>query len=303
MVTLIQPSGAQVVQVTGIEVKQRTDGVEVILIKNWYGEVAATHTSEQIKNWYGEVADAYNKTRPRYPQELIYRAVEVAQLPADAIILEVGCGPGIATVPFAQLGFSIICLEPSQNAYQIAKQNCASYPSVEITNTTFEEWKLETERFHAVLAANAWHWVPPEIGYLKAAAALQENGFLILLWNMTPQPSYEVYQALNEVYQLQAPSLVRYEDRLTQERILSGIGQNVIDSGQFKNLVSEQLACEITYTIDDYLTLLSTLSPYMMLEPQRRNALFEGLQEVLEGSCLRSIQVSYLSAFQIAQKV
>lgn len=272
-------------------------------IKNWYSEVAATHTSEQIKNWYGKVADAYNKTRARYPQELIYRAVEVAQLPSDAIILEVGCGPGIATVPFAQLGFSIIGLEPSQDAYQLAQQNCASYPSVEITNTTFEEWELETERFHAVLAANAWHWVPPEVGYPKAAAALQENGSLILLWNMTPQPPYEVYQALNEVYHLQAPSLARYEHRQTQEKILRGIEHNVIDSGQFKNLVSEQLACEITYSIDDYLTLLSTLSPYMMLEPQKRNALFEGLQEVLERSCLRSIQVSYLSAFQIAQKV
>ncbi len=272
-------------------------------IKNWYSEVAATHTSEQIKNWYGKVADAYNKTRARYPQELIYRAVEVAQLPSDAIILEVGCGPGIATVPFAQLGFSIIGLEPSQDAYQLAQQNCASYPSVEITNTTFEEWELETERFHAVLAANAWHWVPPEVGYPKAAAALQENGSLILLWNMTPQPPYEVYQALNEVYQLQAPSLARYEHRQTQEQILRGIEQNVIDSSQFKNLVSEQLACEITYSIDDYLTLLSTLSPYMMLELQKRNALFEGLQKVLERSCLRSIQVSYLSAFQIAQKV
>jgi SAM-dependent methyltransferase len=215
----------------------------------------------------------------------------------------VGCGPGIATVPFAQLGFSIICLEPSQDAYQLAQQNCASYPSVEITNTTFEEWELETERFHAVLAANAWHWVPHEVGYPKAAATLQENGSLILLWNMTPQPPYEVYQALNEVYQIQAPSLARYEDRETQEKILRGIGQNVIDSGLFKALVSEQLACEITYSINDYLTLLSTLSPYMMLEPQKRNALFEGLQEVLERSCPKSIQVSYLSAFHIAQKI
>ena len=257
---------------------------------------------EQIKNWYSEVADAYNKARPRYPEELICRAVELAQLPSDAIILEVGCGPGIATTAFAQLGFSMVCLEPSQEACQLARQNCASYPSVEIANTTFEEWQLETERFNAVLAATAWHWVPPEIGYPKAAAALQENGSLILLWNMTPQPPYEVYQALNEVYQTHAPSLGRYEDRETQEKILRGIGQNVIDSGQFKNLVSEQLACEVTYSIDDYLTLLNTFSPYMMLDPQKRDSLFEGLREVLERRCGRSIQVSYLSAFHIAKK-
>jgi hypothetical protein len=196
----------------------------------------------------------------------------------------------------------MVCLEPSQEACQLARQNCASYPSVEIANTTFEEWQLETERFNAVLAATAWHWVPPESGYPKAAAALQENGSLILLWNMTPQPPYEVYQALNEVYQTHAPSLARYEDRETQENILRGIGQNVIDSGQFKNLVSEQLACEVTYSIDDYLTLLNTFSPYMMLDPQKRDSLFEGLREVLERRCGRSIQVSYLSAFHIAKK-
>jgi hypothetical protein len=119
---------------------------------------------------------------------------------------------------------------------------------------------------------------------------------------MTPQPPYEVYQALNEVYQTHAPSLGRYEDRETQEKILRGIGQNVIDSGQFKNLVSEQLACEVTYSIDDYLTLLNTFSPYMMLDPQKRDSLFEGLREVLERICGRSIQLSYLSAFHIAKK-
>ena len=48
--------------------------------KNWYSEVADTYSSEQRKNWYSEVANAYNKTRPRYPKELICRAVELAQL-------------------------------------------------------------------------------------------------------------------------------------------------------------------------------------------------------------------------------
>lgn len=273
--------------------------------ENWYGAVAATHSLEQRKNWYSAVADAYNQVRPRYPKQLIDRAVEVAQLPSDAIILEVGCGPGIATVAFAQLGFSMVCLDPSQEACLLARQNCVPYPDVKIRNTTFEEWELEPERFHAVLAATAWHWVSPEIGYPKAAAALQDTRSLILLWNTAPQPQYEVYQAVNEVYHTQAPSLAQYHDkeRGTQEENLRQFGQNIIDSGQFKDLVSEQLACEATYSIDDYLTLLSTLSPYIALNSQKRDSLFEGLKRVLERNCPRSIQVSYLSAFHIAKKV
>jgi SAM-dependent methyltransferase len=279
--------------------------------KNWYSEVAATYTSgylalptsEQRKTWYSKVADAYDRARPRYPQELISCAFEVAQLEKDAIILEVGCGPGTATVSFARHGFSMVCLEPSQEACFLARQNCAPYPLVEIKNTSFEEWELETERFNAVLAATAWHWISPKIGYPKASAALQVNGSLILLWNTAPQPSYEVYQALNEVYQTHAPSLARYEEKSTQEEKLRRFGETVIDSGRFKDLVSEQLACEVTYSIDNYLMLLSTLSSYIVLDPEKRNSLFEGLREVLERNCGGSIHVSYLSAFHIAQKI
>ncbi|HEY9861742.1 MAG TPA: hypothetical protein V6D16_19750, partial [Candidatus Obscuribacterales bacterium] len=67
----------------------------------------------QRKSWYSGVAQAYYQARPRYPEVLMRRAVELAKLPVDAKILELGCGPGIATVPFAQLGYSMVCLEPS----------------------------------------------------------------------------------------------------------------------------------------------------------------------------------------------
>lgn len=271
--------------------------------KDWFSEVADTNTSDQRKNWYSKAADAYNRARPRYPKELISRVVELAQLPSKAAILEIGCGPGIATVEFAQLGFSMVCLEPSQELCQLARLNCAQYPDVEIRNTLFEEWDLEPERFNAVLAATAIHWVPPEIRYQKTADALQDNGSLILLWNTAPQPQYEVDQLLDEVYQSHAPELTPYEHRATQEESLRRQGQAVIDSDLFKGLVSEQLVCEVTYSIDDYLALLSTLSPYIKLDPQKRNSLFAGLRETLLGNSVVSIQTSYLSVFQIARKI
>ena len=61
----------------------------------WYN--TNSYTVEQRKSWYSEVADAYNRTRPRYPMQLISRAVELAELDKEAILLEVGCGPGTAT--------------------------------------------------------------------------------------------------------------------------------------------------------------------------------------------------------------
>ncbi|NEU71564.1 class I SAM-dependent methyltransferase [Hassallia byssoidea VB512170] len=268
----------------------------------WFNNGDA-YTVEQRRSWYSKVADAYNRARPRYPMQLVSRVVELAELDKEAIILEVGCGPGTATTSFAQLGFSMICVEPSLEACELARQNCAQYPKVEVKNTTFEEWELEPAKFNAVLSATAFHWIPAEIGYPKAADALQDNGSLILMLNMQVQPDYEVYQVLHQVYQIHAPSLGQYETREIQEKNFRSFGKFAIDSGRFQNLVSQELLCEVSYSVDDYLTLLSTYSPYIALEPQKRDSLFAGLREALEKKCGGSVEVSFLSGFHIARKI
>ncbi|WP_009631960.1 class I SAM-dependent methyltransferase [Synechocystis sp. PCC 7509] len=263
---------------------------------------ADAYSLDQRKSWYNPVAEAYNRVRPRYPEALISRVIELTQLPPNSTILELGCGPGNATVAFAQQGYDMLCIEPSEATCQLAKQNCAAYSQVKIKNITFEEWELETERFNAVLAANSIHWITSEIAYSKAAAALQNDGYLILLWNMLAQPAYEIWRFLYPAYEKYAPALGKYEDKAHQTQRLKEFGQRVIDSGHFGDLVSEQMEWEVNYSIDDYLLILSTYSTYIELKPQQRADLFASLQEILEQDGTNNVQVSYLSAFHIAQK-
>ena len=103
---------------------------------------------EQRKHWYSPAAEAYDKTRPHDPQDLIRQVIKIAQLTSASNILEVGCGLATATVDFAQLGCSILCLEPNPNFHELAQQNCRPYPRVEILNTAFEEWVPEIEKFN-----------------------------------------------------------------------------------------------------------------------------------------------------------
>jgi hypothetical protein len=255
-------------------------------MQDWYREYIATYSYEQRKNWYSEIAGFYNKTRPRYPQQLINRVVELAELPSNAHI-------------------AMLCLEPSQPACHLARQNCANYPSVEIKNQTLEEWELEADKFNAVLAATSFHWVSPEIGYQKTAAALKDKGSLILLWNAGVLPEDEVYQVLHEVYQNQAPSLAEYhaKERVNQAESIKELGQNVIDSGLYDNLIYEQLVSQITYSIEDYLALLQTYSKYIALDDEKRTSLLANLREALEKNCGNNIKNSYLSAFHLAKKL
>ncbi|MGB8702482.1 MAG: class I SAM-dependent methyltransferase [Thermosynechococcaceae cyanobacterium] len=207
----------------------------------------------------------------------------------------------MATLPFAELGCSMLCLEPNPDFCHLAQQNCKSYPNVEIQNCAFEEWILEPGRYDAVLAASSFHWIPPEVGYPKAAAALRPSGHLILLWNKELQPQYDLYQRLSVVYDRYAPDLKRdYEDSETQLAILNELGQMAIESGSFKDRVSGHRVSEVAYTVEQYLMLLNTYSSHLQLEPQQKQTLFAGLQQVLEHNG-PSIPLSYVSAFHIAR--
>ncbi len=257
----------------------------------------------QRKRWYSPAAEAYHSTRPRYPAELVTGAVKAAQLSQSSRLLELGCGPGTATVSFAELGCQMVCLEPNPDFHGMATANCSSYPSVDVINKSFEEWDGEPESFDAVLAASSMHWIPAEIGYAKASSALKKDGHLILLWNKELQPSPSMQDALSDVYGREAPSLGRYEDRETQQGILDGLGQMVLDSGRFCNLVTATVETSLTYTVDQYLSLLSTYSSYLQLDHRTRKALFAGLSQCIFRNGGGQIGLSYLSAYHIAQKM
>lgn len=277
--------------------------------KQTWTEVVADYAGKDLgerKHWYSSVASAYNRVRPRYPQTVIERALEFAQLPPKAKILELGCGPAIATVPFAQLGFELLSLEPNREASELAKQNCTDYPHVEIQNLAFEEWELASDRFDTVLAATSWHWIDPAIAYAKSAAALKVQGSLILLWNTPPQLDEETYQIVDTVYETLAPSIplyARHEGRKNHQADFLKFSELITDSGYFKNVKYESSIHQVVYSLDDYLLLLSTLSPYIALNENSRNHLFTNLREALHQNQGDRLNLSFISAFHVAHKI
>lgn len=262
----------------------------------------ASRELTQRKVWYSSAANAYNQFRPHYPTALVEQVIEIAQLSAPSSILEVGCGPGTATVSFAPFVGSMVCVEPNPDFIYLAQQNCQAYPNVTVHNTSFEEWPVTTAKFDAVLAATSFHWIPAAVSYPKAAQALKDHGHLILLWNNELRPSYEIYQRFVPVYQRHAPSLARYEDKSTQEKILQNLGGIIVESGHFGNKVSGHMSSKVIYTTLEYISLLTTYSPYLELESHVRQALLADLQSLIDQEFDGKLELSYISAFQIAQK-
>jgi ubiquinone/menaquinone biosynthesis C-methylase UbiE len=268
---------------------------------DWYQTFISDE--QQRKNWYAAVAKAYDRLRPKYTKKILDRVAEVAGLSIDTKILEIGCGPGTATIDLAKMGFSIVALEPSLETYEVARKNLISYPKVEIVETNFEEWTPTDRSFDAILAATSWHWVAPALKHLKAASILKDQGALILLWNTAMQPSIEIFQQLSGIFQEYVPTLSTYKDRDTQLKEIGTFADAAIASLLFSEPIEDYQPMEVIYPIEDYLQLLTTYSPCIALPPTQRQDFLDKLRQVLTHHCGEKITLSYLSVFHIIRKL
>ena len=112
-----------------------------------------------------------------YPGALFERLVEAAKLRRGDRVLEVGPGPGKATLPLVRRGLQVTAVEPGAALAAQARANLAGHP-VEVVNRRFEDWNSRPGEFAAVVAATAWHWLNPDLRYGRAARALRPDGHL-----------------------------------------------------------------------------------------------------------------------------
>ncbi|MAT95582.1 MAG: hypothetical protein CL608_00320 [Anaerolineaceae bacterium] len=229
---------------------------------------------------FDSVADLYETYRPSYPAELIDDVVTLSGIQANGEIIEVGSGTGKATRLYARRGFSILCLEPGQNLIEVAKAQLSDYPQVRFERSRFEEWEANQRKFDLLISAQAFHWVPQEVRFVKAASVLKSQGYIALFWNMYPGMDGAIGYELDVVYRKHAPELIKESvppEQLIQERTAS-----LKAKPEFENVVVRTYPWAAQYETEAYLGLLNTYSDHLRLPEQRRLALFEAIAELIE---------------------
>src|SRR5919199_3659463 len=120
--------------------------------------------NELLRTSFDEVALLYDQVRPGYPERLFDDVVALSGIPPQGRILEIGCGTGQATLPFARRGYQIQCVELGASMAAVARQNLMDYPAVDFWVGAFESWPVESAAFDLAIAATAFHWIDPAIG-------------------------------------------------------------------------------------------------------------------------------------------
>lgn len=148
---------------------------------------------------FDEVAKLHDRNRPRYPDALFDDLVSLSGISPRGRILEIGCGTGQATIPLAQRGFRVLCLEPGPAMARAARENLAPFPAVQVRQSTFEEWPVENGEFNLVISAQAFHWVTAEVRFTKAATALDATGALAVIGNAVVLGRSPLHEAIDAV--------------------------------------------------------------------------------------------------------
>jgi SAM-dependent methyltransferase len=232
---------------------------------------------------FEEVAELYDEVRPGYPEELVEDVVSLARIPTDGRILEIGCGPGNATVAFARRGYRIVGIELGSRLAAHAVRNCQAYPKVQIVNASFEDWAQEENAFDLAISADAFHWIPPVIGYPKAASALKGSGSAAFFWNLPVDPDTEWSRAIEEVYRMQAPEVDNPDKGFSLPWLADVIRDNFQASACFGEVMVRQYSFLETLTSESYIKLLRTYSGHWGMDETTREKLFEGILTILDG--------------------
>ncbi|MEU7858968.1 class I SAM-dependent methyltransferase [Nonomuraea sp. NPDC049141] len=238
----------------------------------------------RLRATFDSAADSYQDARPDYPAELYSDLLAITAITPPAHLLEVGCGPGKATLPLARMGFQITAIELGAALAAEARHRLAEFGDTSVITSSFEDWEPPTgTRFDLAYAATAWKWVDPEVKYAKAAKLLIPGGHLAV-WNADHampvgfDPFFteiqQVYEEIGEVHDGPWPPP-------PPEDLPNPVAAEFEASGHFTVVGTKLYVWALRYTADEYIALLDTFSGHIAMEPAKNEYLYQEIRRRL----------------------
>jgi len=131
------------------------------------------------------LAEIYAKYRPTYSAAALDLIMAACRLGPESLLVDVGCGTGIASRLFAQRGVPVIGVEPNADMRHRA---AAEPPASEGRPPDYRDGCAEATHLpdqvaNVVLAAQAFHWFEPVRALREFHRILKPGGWAVLMWN------------------------------------------------------------------------------------------------------------------------
>ncbi|HEV3376355.1 MAG TPA: class I SAM-dependent methyltransferase [Thermoleophilaceae bacterium] len=139
---------------------------------------------------FARSADAYERGRPRYPQEAI--DLLASRLAAGAPVLDLAAGTGALARSLHDSGFRVTAVEP------VAEMRAALPAAVRALEGTAEAIPLRDGEVDAVVVGQAFHWFDGDAALAEIHRVLRSTGLLALFWNVRVL-DHPIHAAIDEL--------------------------------------------------------------------------------------------------------
>lgn len=262
----------------------------------------------RLRTTFDASAALYQTARPEYPDQLYTDLLAIAELPADARLLEIGCATGKATLPLARRGFTITCVELGSSLAAEARRVLSPWPRVEVVDADFEQWATDAV-YDLAYAASMWGWIDPAIGWPSVASALRDDG-LFATWDsrhvahddpeldrfwVDTQPVYERWIP-HEPFEPMDP-LLHHPDAIPDPVLPSEA------EGLFEPVAVRRYLWDVEHDARSYTNLMRTFSNHIAIGPDRLEGLCADVADLIDTRFGGRLSKRHLTVLRVARRL
>ncbi|MEU3454112.1 class I SAM-dependent methyltransferase [Micromonospora sp. NPDC006766] len=210
---------------------------------------------------FGAAAAAYDRFRPRYPQDALRWALD--GLAAPARVVDLGAGTGILTRGVLALGYQVVPVEPDPG---MRAQLALATPGTTALAGSAEAVPLSDGSADAVLVGQAYHWFDREPAHAEIARVLRAGSIFAPIWNFRDE-RVDWVAKLSRIADLRDNA-----GNVIEKHGDFGPAFEPVDVGEF--------AHSATLTPDEVIDMLHTRSYWLTASPEERDRVDRGLREL-----------------------
>jgi SAM-dependent methyltransferase len=237
----------------------------------------APHQARDVAESFGADPVRYDRTRPRYPEDMVRRIVNASP---GRRMLDVGCGTGIVARQFQAVGCDVLGVDVDVRMSAVAERS-----GVAVEVSPFETWDPAGRTFDAVLAGQTWHWIDPVVGAAKAASMLPPGGRIALFWNVHQLP-HDLGEAISAVYRRLFPGSVFSRAGTSgldgYSTILTTAEDGIRQARAFADPERWRFVWEHPYTREEWLDQVPTSGGHSRFRPDELAELLSGIGAAID---------------------
>jgi len=240
---------------------------------------------------FDEIVVNYDRVRWDYPQQMFDDIFRYSGLDKGKQAIEIGAGTGKATAPVLNAGYDVTAVELGANMTEFMLEKFKGYKNFNVITAAFENVALTEGIYDLAYAASAFHWVDAGIGCPKVFRLLKPGGTFALLRNNNytadGEALYEEIQAAYEKhyfsYYTPKERPVRHSNKDLMEPfgIREGFGFEDLSAYGFGDIFLKFYDKTLTYSADDYVAFMDTMSPIRKLPEENRAALYSEVKQAI----------------------